>query len=144
MMLQDAKNHITLHIKWFLLIVLTSGLAAVATSYLVLVVAWHDPLSPEKEIVQNIVPLEPGPGYDVLAFCNRPTAKVVPGVPMEVRGVHYVLQDGTSQVDYKDTLPSGSNPTAQRYWITPDGIQHTETVQMTIPALECIKRKALQ
>lgn len=137
-----SNQLLTMHIKWLVVIVIVSGIVAIVASYSILALTFHDPLSPEKKEI-NVVPLEPGPGYDVLAFCNRPTSKVVPGVPMEVPGVHYVLQDGTSQVDYKDTLPSGSNPTAQRYWITPDQVQHTETVQMTIPALECMKRKAL-
>lgn len=84
---------------------------------------------------------EPGIDYDVQKFCADPNTRVSLGVQMEVRGTHYVLSRGNEQVDYKDTDPSGSNSNAIHYWIGPDGLQKSEPVQMTIPALECAKKK---
>lgn len=89
----------------------------------------------------KVVAREPGVGYDVLAFCNDPSTKVVLGTPMEVAGIHYVASRGQEQVDWKDSDPPGSNPNAVHYWIGPDGMQHSEAVEVTSPARDCFKKK---
>ena len=94
--------------------------------------------STEKVIVQ---PREPGTAYDVVKFLNRADTKVTLGVPLEVRGIHYVASSGQEQIDWKDTEPRGSNPNAIHYWIDQNGKQQWEPVEITNTAAELFRKK---
>lgn len=95
-----------------------------------------------NEIV--VVAREPGPDYDVLAFCSDPDTNVTLGpAEVEVHGENYLVVRGLERVDWKDS-PVGQNPVARRYYIDPQGVQHDHAVEITKAAEKCIKSKVVK
>ena len=86
----------------------------------------------------NIIAREPGPAYDVRAFCNDPETTVVrPTFPMPEDLGRLTARRGTEEVVW----PGGGSPVAMRYWLSPAGIQQSEPVDFTPKAAECFAKK---
>lgn len=91
----------------------------------------------------KVIAREPGVAFDVLLFCNDPTAIVgkTPMTDAPAGGNRYVALRGTESVNWPDS-PIGKNPTATHYVTAPDGNQRGEAVEVTKAAADCMKRRA--
>jgi hypothetical protein len=135
-------------LRWFNSLPTSTVLVAVIVAFIVYTVFFTQvldtrplpaPVGGKDEI--KVVAREPGVDYDVAAFCADPATRVVLGVLLEVPGTNYMALRGQESVNWKDTDPPGSNPNAIHYWIGPEGLQHSEEVEVTKPAADCLKKK---
>lgn len=89
-----------------------------------------------------VVAAERGTAYDVAAFCNDPSTKVIATVMTDAPngGTRYLASRGIEQVNWADS-PPGKNDNATHYYPNAQGVQQSEAVQVTKSAADCFKKK---
>lgn len=88
-----------------------------------------------------VVAREPGPSYNVKAFCDDPATRVSrPRMPVTEDAGRLVANRGTESINWPGQLAQ----VARREWIDTGGVSHGEEVEMTPAAVACFIKKGVQ
>ena len=116
------------------------ALALSALSVIALVIAIHATAVPVLDDPdRRIIAREPGVEYDVALFCNDPATKGSLGFS-EDDSLRRQVTRGQEMITWVDSR--SANPGAVHYWVGPDSKQHSELVEVTEKAAECMRKKA--
>lgn len=86
----------------------------------------------------NVIAREPGPAYNVLAFCNDPATKVELRIDPQVVAPRLIARRGGEEINW---IADPNTPTAMRYWVTPNGTPAADPVEVTKAAGDCLRKK---